>query len=136
MHVQTCAALLLSVVGNVLLYVFDCTVKNFNYLPVPYRHSFSFNCLLKNKTEPLCKKSSTHYSCTIVKGRTLFSECIPTFPLSPIPNVQTLEFPQTCDVHETESFSLNVFAVNFTEMSEILPSAHPNGWHKQCLSYC
>lgn len=50
MHVQTCTALLLSVVGNVLLYVFDCAVKNFNYLTVLYRLTFSFNCLIKNNT--------------------------------------------------------------------------------------
>lgn len=49
MHVQTCTALLLSVVGKVL-YAFDCAVKNFNYLPVLYRHTFSFNCLIKNNT--------------------------------------------------------------------------------------
>lgn len=77
----------------------------------------------------------TLYSCTMVKSRTLFSECTPTFPLSPTPNVQPLEFPLTCDAHVTKQFPLNVFAVYFTEMSEILLSAYPNEWQKQCLFY-
>lgn len=86
MHVQTCTALLLSVVGNVLLYVFDCTVKNFNYLPVPYRHSFSFNCLLKNKTEPLCKKYSTHCTAALLsRVGPYFLNAPPHSPHLPLP---------------------------------------------------
>lgn len=78
----------------------------------------------------------TLYSCTIVRSKTLFSECTPTFPLSPTPNIQSLEFSQTCDAHVTKPFPLNVFAVEFTEMSQIPPSAHPNEWHKHYPSYC
>lgn len=94
MHVQTCTALLLSVVGNVLLYVFDCAAKNFNYLPVLYRHSFSY--LLKNNTIAIVQEIfHIQYSCNVFHHRPLFSERPPTLPSSPAPNLQSLEFPQT-----------------------------------------
>lgn len=60
--------------------------------------------LLKNNTIAIVQEIfHIQYSCNVFHHRPLFSERPPTLPSSPAPNLQSLEFPQTWDIHTTLS---------------------------------